>query len=144
MEFAHPFLVASQVGMAQGVGLCDHGNKVDTRAQALHHLNVEGLEGVSSGSDEIQAGVHTHVDLVSAAGLLLLEHVGLVLVIQELNDGLPGVTVVDIVAEAGGINDGQANWRTRAAQLAAARGRNNFLCAGWTMTVSPTFEELLL
>lgn len=33
------------------------------------------------------------------------------LVIQKLDDGLPGVTVVDIVAEAGGIDDGQADCR---------------------------------
>lgn len=97
--------------MAEGVGLGDNRDQVDTGAQALHDLDVEGLEGVSGGSDEVQASVNAHIDLVSTAGLLLLEHVGLVLVIQELDDGLPGVAVVDIVAEAGGINDGQTNWQ---------------------------------
>lgn len=95
--------------MAQSVGLGNNGDKVDTRTQALHHLNIKRLQGVAGGSDEVQAGMDAHIDLVSTAGLLLLEHVGLVLVIQELDDGLPGVTVVDIVAEAGGIDDGQAN-----------------------------------
>lgn len=95
--------------MAQGISLGDNGDQVNTRAQALHDLNVEGLESVSSGANEVQAGVHTHVDLVRPAGLLFLEHVRLVLVIQELDDRLPGVTVVDIVTEAGGINNGQAN-----------------------------------
>lgn len=95
--------------MAQGIGLGNNGDQVNAGAEALHNLNVERLQGVSSGSDEIQASVHTHVDLLSTAGLLLLEHVGFVLVIQELDDGLPGITVVDIVTEAGGINNGQAN-----------------------------------
>lgn len=95
--------------MAESVGLGNNGDQVNTRAQALHHLDIKRLEGVASGSDEVQAGVNAHIDLVSAARLLLLEHVGLVLVIQELDDGLPGVTVVDIVAEAGGINDSQAD-----------------------------------
>lgn len=95
--------------MAEGVGLGNNGNQVDTGAEALHNLDIERLEGVSSGADEVQAGVHTHVNLVGTAGLLLLEHVGLVLVIQELNNGLPRVAVVDVVAEAGGINNGQAN-----------------------------------
>lgn len=95
--------------MAQGIGLGDNGDQINARAQALHHLNVEGLESVSSGADKVQTGVHTHVDLVRSAGLLFLEHVRLVLVIQELDDRLPGVTVVDIVTEAGGINNGQAN-----------------------------------
>lgn len=95
--------------MAQSVSLGNNGDEVDTRAQALHHLDVKRLEGVSGGSDEVQAGVNAHIDLVGTAGLLLLEHVRLMLVVQELDDGLPGVTVVDIVAEAGGINNGQAD-----------------------------------
>jgi len=95
--------------MAQGIGLGNNGDQVNAGAEALHNLNIERLQGVSSGSDEIQASVHTHVDLLSTAGLLLLEHVGFVLIIQELDDGLPGITVVDVVTEAGGINNGQAN-----------------------------------
>lgn len=95
--------------MAQGIGLGDDGNQVNAGAEALHHLNVERLQGVSSGSNEVQASVHTHVNLVGTAGLLLLEHVGLVLIIEELDDGLPGITVVDIVTESGGINNGQAD-----------------------------------
>jgi hypothetical protein len=109
----HSVLVADQIGVAQSIGLGNNGNQVNAGAEALHHLNVERLEGVSGGSDEVQAGVHTHVDLVGTAGLLLLEHVGFVLVIQELNDGLPGITVVDVVTEAGGINNGQANCKKR-------------------------------
>jgi hypothetical protein len=31
------------------------------------------------------------------------------LIVKELDDGLPGIAVVDIVSEAGGINDGQTN-----------------------------------
>lgn len=60
-------------------------------------------------TDEVQAGVDTEIDLVLAAGLLLLEHVGLVLVIQEFDDGHPGVSVIDIVAEAGSINNSEAD-----------------------------------
>jgi hypothetical protein len=40
-------------------------------------------------SDKVQAGMHTKVDLIAAARLLLLQHVGLVLVIEKLDDGLP-------------------------------------------------------
>ena len=107
--YTHSLLVTEQITVAEGVGLSNNGDQVDARAQALHDLDVEGLQGVSGGADEVQTGVHTHVDLVGTAGLLLLEHVRLMLVIQELDNGLPGVTVVDIVSEAGGINNGQAN-----------------------------------
>ena len=60
-------------------------------------------------ADEVQAGVDTEVNLVLAARLLLLEHVRLVLVVEELDDGLPGVAVVDIVTESRSIDDGQSN-----------------------------------
>ncbi len=60
---------------------------------------------MARGSDEVQAGVHTEVNLVLAARLLLLQHVRLVLVIEKLDYGHPRVPVVDVVAEAGSIDD---------------------------------------
>jgi hypothetical protein len=44
---------------------------------------------VASRANEVQASMHTQVDLLSSAWLLLLEHVALVLVIQELDNWLP-------------------------------------------------------
>jgi hypothetical protein len=64
---------------------------------------------VASRADEVQAGVYTEVDLLLALGLLLLQHVGLVLIIEELDDGLPRITVVDVVAEARCVNDSQTD-----------------------------------
>lgn len=64
---------------------------------------------MSGRADEVQASVHTEIDLVLAARLLLLKHVGLMLVVEELNDRHPRVAVVDIVTKAGGINDGQSD-----------------------------------
>lgn len=60
-------------------------------------------------ADEVQAGMDTEINLVLTARLLLLEHVRLVLVVEELDDGLPRVAVVDIVTESRGVNDGQSN-----------------------------------
>lgn len=109
-KVAYPLLVPGEVGRAESVGLGDNGNQVNTGAQALHDLNVQGLQGVSSWADEIQARVDTHVNLVCSAGLLLLQHVRLMLVIQELDNRLPGIAVVDVVTKSGGINNGQANY----------------------------------
>ena len=64
---------------------------------------------MASGTDEEEAGVDAEVNLLSTTGLLLLEHVGLVLIVEELDDGLPGIAVVDIVAKARSVNDGQAD-----------------------------------
>jgi hypothetical protein len=105
----YALLELEQVCWAQGVGLGNDGDQVDAGAELLHDLDVEGLQGVASGADEVQAGVDTEVDLVCAARLLLLEHVGLVLVVEELDDGLPRVAVVDVVAEARGVDDGEAD-----------------------------------
>lgn len=66
-----------------------------------------------SRADKVQASMNAEVDLVLAAGLLLLQHVGLVLVVEEFDDGHPRVPVVHVVAEPGGVDDGQADWRAR-------------------------------
>lgn len=64
---------------------------------------------MAGGPDKVQAGVDAEVDLVGAARLLLLQHIRLMLVVQELDNRLPRIAVVDIVAKARGINNGQAN-----------------------------------
>lgn len=71
----HPLLELGEVGRAQCVSLGDDGNQVDTGAEPLHDLDIEGLKGVASWANEVQAGMDTEVDLVLSAGLLLLEHV---------------------------------------------------------------------
>jgi hypothetical protein len=106
---AYPLLELEEVSWAQCVGLCDDGDQVDACAQLLHDLNVERLQGVAGGADEVQAGVDAEVDLVGTARLLFLQHVRLVLVVEELDDGLPRVAVVHVVAEAGGVDDRQAD-----------------------------------
>lgn len=60
-------------------------------------------------ADEIQTGVNAQVDLLLADWLLFLEHVGFVLVVKELDDGLPGITVVHVIAEARSVNDSETD-----------------------------------
>ena len=62
---------------------------------------------MASGSNEVQARVDAQVNLVVPLGLLLLAHVRLVLVVDKINDGSPRVAVVDVVTEAGGVDDGE-------------------------------------
>jgi hypothetical protein len=61
---------------------------------------------VAGGSDEVQAGMDTEVNLVGTTRLLLLQHVRLMLVVEELDNRLPRVAVVDIVTEAGSVDNG--------------------------------------
>jgi len=107
----YPRLELGEVCWAQCIGLGDNGNQVDTGAEPLHNLNIQGLQGVASGSNEVQAGVDAQIDLIGAAGLLFLQHVGLMLVVQELDDGLPRVTVVHVVPEAWGVDNSEADYQ---------------------------------
>ena len=106
---AYPLLELGEVGRAKSIGLGNNGDEVDAGAEPLHHLDIQGLEGVSGGSDEVQAGMYTEIDLVLAARLLLLKHVRLMLVVEKLDNGHPRVAVVHVVTEAGGVDDGKAH-----------------------------------
>jgi len=62
---------------------------------------------MAGGPDEVQASVDTKITLLAALRLLLLNHVHLMLVVNEVDDGRPRVAVVDIVIETRGINYGE-------------------------------------
>jgi hypothetical protein len=62
---------------------------------------------VPSGPDEVETSVNPEVNLFVALRLLLLAHIRFVLVINEVDDWRPGITVVDIVTKSGGVNDGK-------------------------------------
>lgn len=51
--------------------------------------------------------MHPEVNLLLALGLLLLAHVRLMLIVNEVDDGCPRVAVVDIVTEPRGVDDGE-------------------------------------
>ena len=121
----YALLESVQVVLGESIGLGNDGDEVDAGAQTLHDLNVERLETaqpsatgprapqcssnsrVARRADKVQARVHAEVDLLLALRLLLLAHVRLVLVVDEVDDGRPRVAVVDVVAEAGRVDHGQ-------------------------------------
>ena len=55
--------------------------------------------------------MNSEVNLVGTARLLLLQHVGFVLVIKELNYGHPGISVVHVVSKTGGIDNGKSDYK---------------------------------
>lgn len=109
MERTNPLLELGKVGRAEGISLGDDGDEVDPGAESLHDLDVKRLEGMAGRANEVETSVDSEVDLVLAAGLLLLQHVRLVLVIEELDDGHPRITVVDIVTESRGVDNGETD-----------------------------------
>jgi len=65
----------------------------------------KGHGRVAGCTDKVEASMHPEVRLVGPQRLLLLSHIGLVLVVDEVNDGGPRVAVVDVVTKAGGVNN---------------------------------------
>jgi hypothetical protein len=94
--------------VGEGVGLCDHRNKVDLGVQAAHDLDIERLERVTSGLDEVDAGVDAVVDNVHAVHLVLGIQVSVETLLDVLGDWAPGVVVVDKVTETRSVDNGQA------------------------------------
>ena len=62
---------------------------------------------MSSGPDEVEAGVNAQVDFLLALGLLLLPHISLMLVVNEVDDRCPRIPVIDVVTESGSVDDGK-------------------------------------
>ena len=68
-------------------------------------------------ANKVQACVHTEINLVCSAWLLLLQHVALMLIIQEFYDWLPAVPVVHVVTETRRIDDGETDFEELLLQL---------------------------
>ena len=60
---------------------------------------------MTGGPDEVQASMNAKIALLAALGLLLLNHVRLMLVVNEVDNRRPRVPIVDVVTKARGIND---------------------------------------
>lgn len=76
--------------------------------QPAHHLNVKRFQGVSSRLDEVYTCVDTVIDNIHPVNLVLGVEVGIKPLLDVLNDGLPGIIIIDKVTEAWGINHGKA------------------------------------
>ncbi len=53
--------------------------------------------------------MNTKIDLGFSTGLLFLQHVRLVLVVQKFDDGHPRIAIIHIIAKARGINNSQTH-----------------------------------
>jgi len=88
------------ISMSKGLSLGEMGECRCRRDVRRGHGRV------TSGADKVEASMHSEVRLVGPQRLLLLSHVCLMLVIDEVNNGGPRVAVVNIVTKAGSVDDG--------------------------------------
>jgi len=106
--------VLEELSLLQGetIGLGDDRNDIDSLAQFLQDNNVDGLEGVAGGGNEIQAAVDASVlDVPLTLSGELLAQVCAVLVLDVLHNGVPAAVVVDEVAVARGVYNVQSGAR---------------------------------
>jgi hypothetical protein len=104
----YSLLELSNLLVGQSISLGNDRDQVDLGVQAAHDLNVEGLEGVASGLDKVNASVNTVVNNVHAVDLVLSLEVGIEALLNVLDNGSPRVIVVDKISEARSVDDGQA------------------------------------
>lgn len=96
-----------QVVGAHCVCFCYDRDQIDSSTQSLHNLDIQRLQCVSSRSNKVETSMNSEIRLVLSLWLLLLSHVHLMLVVKEVNDGCPAVSIVDIVAKARCVDDSQ-------------------------------------
>jgi hypothetical protein len=80
--------------------------------KATHNLDVERLERMASGLDKENASVDSVVNDIHTVDLVLGIEVGIVTLLNVVDNGTPGLVVIDKVTKAGGINNGQAETDT--------------------------------
>lgn len=90
----------------EAVGLCNDWYDVDDVGKLLHDGDVNGPQSVARGVDKEEATVDARVcDVPVTHGGELFSEVGRVLIFDVLNDGVPAVLVVDLVAISGRVYD---------------------------------------
>lgn len=80
--------------------------------QALHDLNIQGLQRVTRGLDEEDAGMDTVIHNVHAVDLVLSIQVSIEALLNVVHDGSPRLVVVDKITEARGVDDSQSETNT--------------------------------
>ena len=94
------------------IGLGNDGDQVDLGVQPTHDLDVERLERVTSGLNEVDAGMDAVVDNVHAVDLVLGIEIGIEALLNVLDDRAPGLVVVDKVTETRSIDNVQSQTYT--------------------------------
>ena len=112
MKDTHALLEGGNFVIGESVGLGNNRDQVDLGVQAAHDLDIERLEGVTSGLDEIDTSVDAVVDDVHAVDLVLGIEVGVETLLDVLGNGTPGVIVVHEIAETRGVDDSQTQAHT--------------------------------
>jgi len=76
--------------------------------QALHHLDIQGLQGVAGGLNEENTSMDAVVNDVHAVDLVLGIQISIEALLNVVHNRTPGFIIVHKVTEARGVDHGQA------------------------------------
>lgn len=79
--------------MGHGIALGNDRDQIDLVVHSLHELDIQGLERVTRGGNEVQAGIDTRVGDLAAIDTVLLLQVGIEAALDCSQDGLPAIEV---------------------------------------------------
>jgi hypothetical protein len=89
----YTLLESSNLLAGHGVTLGNDRNQVDLLVQSLHELNVQGLEGVAGGGNEIKASIDTGIGDLATVHSVLLFKICVKSTFDRLQDGFPAKAV---------------------------------------------------
>ena len=106
--FHDQFLRFGKFSGGEGIRLANDGNDIDAGREALHELNVELSEAMTRRSDKVEESMDTVVSesWVALDARFFRQDV-VVLALKIANNFSKGGFVVNLVAEAGSIDNGQ-------------------------------------
>lgn len=104
----YPALEVVDLIIRDSVSLSNYGDQVDLGVKLLHDFNIEGLERVTGGLDEVDNCVNAVVDDVHAVDLVLGIEVSVKSLLNVLNNRVPRFVVIDEVTESRCVNDSQS------------------------------------
>jgi hypothetical protein len=105
---AYSLLEQGNLLIRQGISLGNDGDQVHFGVQTTHHLDVQGLQRVARGLDEVDTSMHAVVDNVHPVDLVLRLEISIEALLNVLDNWAPGVIVVDEVTETRSVHHGQA------------------------------------
>lgn len=103
----YSILECSHLFIRKGVGFGNDWDQVDLGMKPAHDFNVQWLQRVASGLNEIDTGMDSIIDNVHAVDLVLRFQVRIVSLFDVFHDWAPRVVIVDEVSETGSVNHGQ-------------------------------------
>lgn len=108
LQCTHSLLEGRNFVVGESISLGDDWDEVDLGVQAAHDLNVQWLQRVAGGLDEVDAGMDAVVNNVDAVHLVLGIKVSVESLLNVLDDGTPRNVIVHKVTESRRVDDGQA------------------------------------